>query len=459
MIFVGLFIGGVVGAALGYFICRSQLGAVASAHQARTTSLNEQLDLERRHVDALERERDQLRERVAVLDVTIRNEQTRLAELRENDQRLVAEFDRLSKAALHESGKQLLQNAEHTFKLAQQEAKGELDQQRVRIEHLVKPVQENLAKLEAHIQTTEQARKEEYGGLFQQMRAVAETNQRVEEEAKQLKNVLRSSGSKRGRWGEVQLRRVVELAGMLEHCDFTEQSFASIEGEAGREAGRADLIVWLQNSQQIAVDAKVPYDAYERAQTTDDPVLQKQQLSEHALLFRKHVDALAGRKYWEKYQPSCGFAVMFVPGEALLDAALVHDSALWEHAAERNVLLATPSTLIAMLRMAALGWRQQEQAKNAEEIVKVGQELYKRLRTAGTHLEKMGRGLSSAVGAYNDYVGSMTSRVVPSARNLASLGVGDAEFPSADEITDGPRPIREGIFIDEQVAIEASDAV
>ncbi len=446
MTFLQLLLAFITGGALGWLAHRMTAGSSGAVANDRASRLDASLRDATRLGDQLRSERDAARRDAAVLSERISHLERKLGEAQSNDQRLVGEFERLSRMVLKSSSEELMKTAESTFKLAQQKATGEFDQQRVRIEHLVGPVQENLAKLEAHIQQTEQARKEEYGSLFENMRAVAETNQRVENEARQLKNVLRSSGSQRGRWGEVQLRRVVELAGMLEHCDFAEQSYASVDGESGKEAGRADLVVWLQNNQQIAVDAKAPYDAYEVAQTTDDPALQKQKLAEHATHFRKHVDALSSRKYWEKYQPSCGFAIMFVPGEALLDAALVNDTSLWEHAAEKHILLATPSTLIALLRMAALGWRQQSQAENAEQIVKVGQELHRRLRTAGNHLDKIGRNLRSSVDAYNDYVGSMTSRVLPQSRKLSGLGVGDAELSAPEEITSLPRAVPEGTF-------------
>lgn len=369
-----------------------------------------------------------------------------LEQLQSNDVRLTATFEKLSRDALKSSSEELLRTAEQSFKLAQEQQRSDLDKQRLKIEHLVNPVQEHLTKLETHIQQTESQRKAEYGSLFEHLRNVAETNRRVEDEARQLKNVLRSSGSQRGRWGEVQLRRVVELAGMLEHCDFTEQVTSSTSSETGTRIARADLVISLPYRQQIAVDAKVPYDSYEAAQSTEDVAVQKQRLTEHAVAVKKHVEALASRKYWDVYTPSPGFSVLFVPGEALLDAALTQDANLWEFAAERHILLATPSTLIALLRMAALGWRQQSQAENAERIASTGRELYERLIVAGRHLAKVRSGLEGAVDSYNKFVGSMESRVFPSARKLSALGVSTNELPEQEEIVKHPRTLDEGVL-------------
>lgn len=383
--------------------------------------------------------RSQMQSRCAVLAVKLEAAESQAVQLGLDEERMVATVERISKTTLHEATERLVTSAQHSLGLANLEAKNDLDQQRSSIEHLMRPVHDNLAKLEEHIHRSERVRKEEYGGLFQQMQAVAETNLQVKAEAAQLKNVLKSSTSQRGRWGEVQLRRVVELAGMAQHCDFTEQSFV-VNEEAKRS--RADLIVLLPGDMKIAVDAKVPFDAYERACGHEDPVVQKQLFGEHARQLRAHVDELARRAYWDEYKPSCGFTVMFVPGEALLDAALTADPMLWEHASAKQILLATPSTLIAMLRMASVGWLQQRQTANAAEIAKAGKELHNRLSKLGDHMDKLGRSLRGAVGSYNDLVGSLESRVLPSARKLSELGISDVELDHLVEINEAPRALR-----------------
>jgi len=378
-----------------------------------------------------------LSERAASLEAQLGEEKRRLGELLRNDERMVHEFDKLSRLTLREAGDQLVRTAQDSFRLAQQEAKGELDQQRLAVEHLVKPVQENLQKLENFISLSEKDRKQEYGDMFRQMQNVAEMSSKVQAEASELKNVLKSSTSMRGRWGEVQLRRVVELAGMVEHCDFDEQHSA-----AGEQSWvRADLVINLPGPMKIAVDAKVPYAAYEQAQAASEPVRQKQLFMEHARAVRAHVDALAKRAYWDHYVPSCGFTVLFVPGEALLDSALLHDRALWERAAERNILLATPSTLIALLRMAALGWRQESQVGNAAEISALGRELSKRLVKLAGHVDKVGRHLRGAVGSYNEFVGSLESRVLPQARRLRDLGGTDRAMTPLTAVDQLPRSV------------------
>ncbi len=427
------------GAMLGRWGLQSRHAVAAS----RVDALQNQLDEHLAQRELYEIELRELRSSAIALETTLEHERAAAAERLGDEQRLVSEFERLSNLTLRQTRAELERSADASLKLANERAKNELAQQKMGIEHLVKPVQENLLKLEQHIAQSEHARKEEYGGLFQQMQQVAATNGRIQKETADLKSVLRSSSATRGRWGEVQLRRVVELAGMSEHCDFSEQEHvASEDGNA-----RADLIAYLPGNMKIAVDAKVPYDAYERAQNEEDLTAQSLLLAEHSKRFRAHVDALVKREYWNKYAPSCGFAVLFVPGEALLDAACTQDPQLWEHAASRNILLATPSTLIALLRMAALGWRQQAQAENAIEITKVGRELHKRLAKAGTHIVKMGRGLGQAIGSYNEFVGSMESRVMPSARKLGELGAGDGELFELTELTDTTRPLRPDVFL------------
>ena len=418
-----------LGLGVGFMLGRSSAGSSSVAMRERADNLaarvrelnDEQVTLHDQLVDA--------RQQAAVADAHLGN-----------DQRLLSEFERLSRATLAATSKDLVKAAEASFELAQQKAQGDREQERLRIQHLVQPVQENLSKLEAHIQKSEKERKEEYGGLFQQMRGVAESSSKVQQEAAALKNVLRSSSSTRGRWGEVQLRRVVELAGMLEHSDFTEQT--TVTDEEGMV--RADLVVYLPGPMKIAVDSKVPYGAYEQAQSTDDPVAQKRLLADHAKAFRSHVDSLAKRAYWDRYLPSAGFTVLFVPGEALLDSALSQDPNLWEQAAERHILLATPSTLIALLRMASLGWRQQAQADNAVEITRVGKELHKRLMKACGDVEKMGRSMRSAMASYNGFVATLDTRVLPQARRLSNLGAGDTSatpLVSLVELDELPRSL------------------
>jgi DNA recombination protein RmuC len=431
-----------VGVAVGRFLLSFSHARRLAVVEERGRGLARRLDEVTAERNTLSAEAAELRTRAAGLEVRLHEARRRSENDRADEERLLALFDRLSRAVLKETTQDLMGAAA-----------GELDQKRLAIEHLVGPVQEHLDKLQEFIQATESQRREEYGGLFQQMQSVAETNLAVQAEAAQLKNVLRSSATTRGRWGEVQLRRVVELAGMREHCDFSEQQ--TVSGDHGRS--RADLVVYLPGALKVPVDAKVPFDAYEQAQRCEDPAVQKQFLMDHAKQFRAHVDTLAKREYGQRYAPSCGFAVLFVPGEALLDAALALDPTLWEQAAERHVLLATPSTLIALLRMAALGWRQEAQAENAAEIARIGKELYKRLVKSSGDLERAGRGLKTAVGAYNDCVGSFEGRVLPHARKLADLSAGDGELKVLDALEESPRELRASEFIQAPAAERISE--
>jgi DNA recombination protein RmuC len=446
-----------IGFAIGAIWSKSRSSSVDVAELA---TLNEQLRSSESRVQYLENEHNtlghqaaELRERAAVLEAQLEFAHQREKEQTANEERLTAEFERLARTTLKESKEELVKVAENSFKLAQQKAKGDFDQQQFKIENLVRPVQENLDKLEAFIQSSEKVRNEQFGGLFEQMQSVAATSKAVQAEAASLKNVLRSSTSTRGRWGEIQLRRVVELAGMAEHVDFTEQS--SVTTDDGRS--RADLIVYMPGGVQIAVDAKVPYNAYEQAHSSEDAEEQKRFLIEHAKQFRAHVDALAKRAYWDQYLPSCGFSILFVPGDALLDAALMHDPSLHEAAIEKRILLATPTSLIPMLRLTSVGWARETQAENAAEIARTGKELLKRLTKANGDLEKMGRGLKMAVGSYNDFVGTYESRIHTQAIKLSKLSGVESELKRLNELSDTPRHLRKHSESDQAELLEITE--
>lgn len=302
------------------------------------------------------------------------------------------------------------------------------------IEAMVKPVADNLARLENALAQTEALRRENLGGLSEQLRDLAQSNARVSAEAASLKNALRSSNT-RGRWGEVQLRRVVEIAGMLHHVDFEEQ-VVSHDGSSGK----ADLVVRLPGNVNIPVDAKVPYSAYDKACEAQDAESSRAHLKAHARDVRTHIDELAKREYWDLYGPTPGFCVMFVPGDALLEAALSADPALWDHASRSKILFATPTSLIALLRMAALGWARESQESDAVEIVAAGRELHKRLMKALVEVDKVGRGLKGAIGAYNQLIGSVDARLMPQAKRLGDLsGVVEADIRSLAPIDEPPR--------------------
>jgi DNA recombination protein RmuC len=288
------------------------------------------------------------------------------------------------------------------------------------VESAVAPLRVSLGAVDAQLRELESRREAAYAGLVEQVRSLAGTHEQLRAETAGLSSALRAP-TVRGRWGEVQLRRVVELAGMVEHCDFVEQPTLEAAGDRSTRA-RPDLVVRLPGGGCVVVDAKTPLHGYLDAHEAGDEAARTAGLAAHAKALRSHVDALSRKAYWEQVQPSPDLVVLFVPGEPLLSAALEADPGLYEHALACSVLLATPATLIGLLKTVAFGWRSEAMAADAQQVCDLGRELSKRLAGLVGHVDKLGRALDTAVGSYNETVGSLESRVLVSARRLGELG-------------------------------------
>jgi len=415
-----LILGLLIGAALMAFALRPRLRGLAN-DAARAVELDR--DLIRVRSD-LEHERSLGAERLETLG--------------DAQERLSASFKALSAEALQSSMAQLAELSRSQLQATQAEAKGELEQRQHAVEKLVAPLKEQLGRVDGQLLALDQERRESRGRLEAQLRTLAETGERLRTETGALVTALRKPNA-RGQWGQMQLRNVVELAGMVRHCDFTEQS--SVAGD--ESTLRPDLIVNLPGGKQVVVDAKAPLQGVLDAYQARDEAEREQHLRGHARLLRKHVKLLAEKAYWAGLDSSPDFVVMFLPGEHLYGAALEADPALIEDAMARRVLIATPTTLLAMLRAVAYGWQQERVAESAQAISDLGRELHARLVKLSGLLVTLGSRLNSTVRAYNETVGSYEARVLPQARRFADHGaVADGrELPALEHVTTSARSV------------------
>jgi DNA recombination protein RmuC len=361
----------------------------------------------------LESESKTLRDEITRLTVLETEALTQLDAQRSAHERLTNEFKALSADALRANRSDFLEQARQAFAQLHLQSTGELEQRKHAVALLVQPLRESLEKVDAKMTEIEKTRAGAYGALGEQLRALNVAQLQLQTEAARLSTALCTT-TYAGSWGELQLRRVVEMADMLDYCDFVEQpSSGSL---------RADLVVRLPGGQRIVVDAKAPLESFRAAGESSDDAVRTSRLADHARKIRGHIDALGAKNYWEHFQPAPEFVVLFLPGDHFLTAALQSDNQLLDRALSRRVLLATPTTLIALLKASACGWRQELVSRNADEISALGRALYDRVANFAESLEKVGRGLDGAIRGYNTAVGSFEGMLLPGARKLADLG-------------------------------------
>jgi len=416
-------------------------GKIKAAESA-TAELRSQLDGRGRQITELESGFRSANEHRIAAETRLEEAQSNLNEqkklLEEARQKLADAFSALAADALQSNNQAFLHLARQSFETIQTQAKGDLESRQKSIEALVSPLKEGLARYEQQIQEMEKARQNAYGALTEQLRTLSTTNEQLKEKTGTLTVALKGGPQVRGRWGEMTLRNVVELAGMSDYCDFTEQE--SLAGDSGRL--RPDMIVRLPGNRRLAVDAKVSLQAFLDLAESHDDRERDEAMKRHAQSVRNHMNQLGARSYWERLEPTPELVVLFLPGESFFSAALEQDRTLIEDGMQKRVVLATPTTLIALLRAVAYGWTQEMVARNAQLISEQGKQLYDRVRAFVSHFQGVGTGLERAIDCYNKAAGSLESRVLPSARKFRELGAaaGD-EIAEVSPIDETPRAL------------------
>jgi DNA recombination protein RmuC len=427
-----------IGAATAWLFARSRIGALGERR----------LELERGLEAAQSRLTQQQSENAALLSAKSAAEATLDSERRSTKEKLDllghaseemrTQFKVLATAALESSNASFLQLAKGTLEKYQAEAKGELEKREKAVETLIKPISDSLKQVDENVRQLEKSRAEAYGSLTSQVASLLETQRALQSETGNLVKALREPQA-RGRWGELQLRRCLELAGMLDYCDFLEQ--VTVTGEDGRR--RPDVVVKLPGEKNIVIDSKAPLTAYLAAlEATDEPT-RKARLVDHARQIRQHIDSLSAKSYWSQFQPTPDFVVLFLPGEVFFRAAMDVDGELIEYAVSSKVMVTSPITLISLLRAVAYGWNQENLAESARKISEAGRQLYDRLCVMTAHVDNLGKRLDGTVKSYNQMLRSMEERVFPAGRRIAELdrSLAAANLPDPAQVEKTPRQL------------------
>jgi DNA recombination protein RmuC len=413
--------------------------------QTQTQSTEKLINEFRQQISSKDEMLDKLRKENSAIEQAKTSAETRLEEAEKNiesqkklleraEEKLTTTFQALSGESLKSNNKAFIELAKGTLETVLSKAKGEFGEKEESIKNIVGSLGEALKRYEQQVTALEQKRASDYGSLHNQIKSLLTANQQLQKETGNLVTALRRPEVK-GRWGEVTLRRVVELSGMSEYCDFTEQ--VSVTTDDGRL--RPDMVVHLPAKREIVVDSKVSLDAYIDATTITDEEQKKALINKHAQHVRNHMKALTNKKYWDQFERTPEFVVMFIPGESFLSVALSVDTTLIEDGMENRVIIATPTTLIALLRAVAFGWRQEQIAKHAQEIANIGKEIYDRFEPFLGHINKTGNYLSQATVSFNKMIMSLERRVLVSVRKFKELGAaGDKELPEVQPIEQIP---------------------
>ncbi len=416
--------------------------ALAEERQVQFARLTQECDSRTFEIQKL---RDELRasesDRVrleAEYKAEVANGHEKQALLAEAEKNLRDAFAALSADALRKNNESFLELAKASLEKFHEGAAHDLSTRQLAIDEMIKPVRESLEKVDSKIGEIEKQRISAYEQISEQVKVMSEGHQKLQLETGNLVKALRAP-QVRGRWGEIQLRNVVEMSGMIGHCDFVEQK--TVQGEEGQL--RPDMIVRLPGGKQVIVDAKAPLQAYLDAVEATSDDARETHLKRHAGQVKEHMRKLGAKEYWRQFESTPEFVVMFLPGETFFSAALQQDSSLIEYGIGEKVIVASPTTLIALLRAVAYGWRQEKLAENAQAMGTLGRELYERIIVFAEHFEKVGGGLKSAVSAYNNAVGSFESRVLVSARRFPELGATNKEMPRLTGIEQTTRSFKE----------------